>query len=95
MVAWVLDEFLAHFVQPVIDGWPVVAASFSFWLGLQLSLDYIFPVACPNLYQRIRDSSKKDSWANIRTRVMGECRAEIGAAVPQQLLCAQATTARQ
>jgi len=71
MFAWILEEFLAHFVQPVVDGWPIVAMSFGFWLSLQLSLDYIFPALCPGLYQRIRDSSKKDSWANIRTRVMG------------------------
>jgi hypothetical protein len=66
------EEFVNHFVQPVINGWPMVAASFAFWLGLQLSLDYIFPTACPALYAKIRASSKKDSWANIRTRVMGK-----------------------
>lgn len=72
MFKWVLDEFLAHFVQPVVDGWPVVAVSFGFWLGLQLTLDYIFPSICPSWYQAIRNSSQKESWANIRTRIMGK-----------------------
>ena len=71
MISWAADEFLAHFVQPVVDGWPVVAASFAFWLGLQLTLDYVFPAVCPKWYQIVRDSSKKESWANIRTRIMG------------------------
>ena len=66
-----IEDVQENFVSPVIANGPMVIASFSFWLGLQLFMDYGFPKLFPKWTQQIIAASSKDNWGNIRTRVMG------------------------